>query len=169
MTRREQYEGLQLQEDINFQRRYWRVQRVGWAISALVLMAAIAGLFGGGLLSRVSAGPRAQGFWVEYERFDRAEDPSELRLHLPADAARDGLVRVWFNRAFVDTLKMERMDPAPEKTEISAERVTYWFRAAPGGELVVNIRHQPENTGRQRAWIGVGESPPLQFTQFIYP
>jgi hypothetical protein len=31
---------IEIDEDLDFQRRYWRVQRVGWALLALFLVAA---------------------------------------------------------------------------------------------------------------------------------
>jgi hypothetical protein len=42
--------GLQIDQALNFQRRFGRVQRVAWGLLALVPVAAIAGLFGGGPL-----------------------------------------------------------------------------------------------------------------------
>ena len=48
--------GLQIDQALDFQRRFERVQRVAWWLLALVPLAAIAGLFGGGLFSEVTAG-----------------------------------------------------------------------------------------------------------------
>ena len=39
---------LELDEHIGFQRRSWRVQRIGQIVVVLVVLAALAGLFGGG-------------------------------------------------------------------------------------------------------------------------
>ena len=61
--------GLQIDQALNFQRRFGRVQRVAWWLLALVPIAAIAGLFGDGLFSEVTAGSQRVGGTVTYERF----------------------------------------------------------------------------------------------------
>jgi len=43
--------GLQIDQAMDFQRRFGRFQRVAWWLLAVVPVAAIAGLFGGGLFS----------------------------------------------------------------------------------------------------------------------
>ena len=46
---------LEVGQDLDFQRREWAVQRVGWGAMALVILAALLGLFGSsGPLSRAA-------------------------------------------------------------------------------------------------------------------
>jgi hypothetical protein len=42
---------FQIDEDLNFQRREWKIQRAGWVTMALVIIAALLGVFGAGPLS----------------------------------------------------------------------------------------------------------------------
>ncbi|MDQ6718742.1 MAG: hypothetical protein M3Z17_10420 [Gemmatimonadota bacterium] len=53
---------LGIAEDMNFQRRTWMVQRVGWAIMILVCIAALFGVFGKGPLSNGHFGDDAAHF-----------------------------------------------------------------------------------------------------------
>lgn len=46
---------LEIEEDLDFQRRMWRLQQIGWALLVLVVVAALLGLFGKGPLSRAVA------------------------------------------------------------------------------------------------------------------
>jgi hypothetical protein len=39
---------LEIQEDLPFQRREWLVERVAWGVMALLIVAALLGLFGTG-------------------------------------------------------------------------------------------------------------------------
>ena len=40
-------DGLQLDEDRGFQRRFWRAERIAWGTFAAIMLAALSGLFGG--------------------------------------------------------------------------------------------------------------------------
>src|SRR3954470_23977621 len=71
---------LQIDQALNFQRRFGRVQRVAWWLLALVPVAAIAGLFGDGLFSEVTAGSERGGGTVSYERFGRLSADTKLEL-----------------------------------------------------------------------------------------
>lgn len=41
-----QYHSFIPSEDLSFQQRFWRVQRIGWAVMALIVVAAVLGLLG---------------------------------------------------------------------------------------------------------------------------
>src|SRR3954449_2615040 len=89
--------GLQIDQSLDFQRRFERVQRVAWRVLALVPIAAVAGLFGGGLFSQVTAG--GAGGTGAYDRFGRRSvDP---RLRVTIRRARPP-VAVSISRAFLD-------------------------------------------------------------------
>jgi hypothetical protein len=48
---------LAVGEDLEFQRRWWRFERVVWTIFLLILVADLAGLLGRGPLSKTHAKP----------------------------------------------------------------------------------------------------------------
>lgn len=58
--------GLEVSQDLNFQRREWVVQRVGWVVMAVLLVAALLGLFGPGPLSKSIAGSASGPVRAEY-------------------------------------------------------------------------------------------------------
>jgi hypothetical protein len=62
---------MEIETDLEFQRRVWRVPRVGWLIIGAAVVAALLGLFGTGPLSRASTD--GGGLTVEYDRFARRE------------------------------------------------------------------------------------------------
>jgi hypothetical protein len=74
---------LELNQDLRFQRRMWAVQRIGWAVMALVVLAGLLGLFGPGPLSSATAGKEEGPLLVEgYERFVRFRIPTTLQVRL---------------------------------------------------------------------------------------
>jgi hypothetical protein len=63
---------LQIDDDPAFQKKEWRVQRIGIALLALLVAAAAAGLTGmGGPLNDAEAGRRGDPVFVEFERVVR--------------------------------------------------------------------------------------------------
>jgi hypothetical protein len=66
---------LEIEEYIGFQRRDWAVRHIAWAILALVVLAALLGLFGNGILSKANLGDDEMPLQLEYERFGRYKAP----------------------------------------------------------------------------------------------
>jgi hypothetical protein len=92
--------GLQIDQALDFQRRFERVQRVAWWLLSLVPLAAIAGLFGGGLFSEATAGDERAGATVTYERFGRltADTEFELEFARPSRSTDVAISRTFFGR-----------------------------------------------------------------------
>jgi hypothetical protein len=72
---------LEISQDLAFQRKTWKAERIAWGCIGLIAMSALAGLFGNGPLSRATVGRTEKGFWIEYDRFVRYESPTMLRIH----------------------------------------------------------------------------------------
>src|SRR5688500_808078 len=98
--------GLQIDEALDFQRRFHAIQRIAWWVLALVPVAAVAGLFGGGLFSETTAGGRAAGVSVSYDRFARITVDTEIELRL---ARADGQTSVAISRALLDRYEISEI------------------------------------------------------------
>jgi hypothetical protein len=156
---------LEVAEDPVFERRSWRIERIGWVCMALVILAGLAGLLGSGPLGR---GTHTEGALVlQYQRFARMEAPMRLELSFGADAVRDGKARVWIERRYLERVKLERVVPQPETVEAGAERLTYVFAAQPqGGSATFHL--QSETFGRLQGRVGAARSI-VSFAQIVYP
>ena len=163
--------GFEVDQDLAFQRRQWRAERVGWAVMALVILAALAGLLGPGPLNEATAGEPGDPVSVEYQRFPRHAAPEMLvKVNLGPDATRDREVRLWVDRTYVDHFRIERIEPEPERVEAGADRLTYVFRVSePGRPTAVQFHMEPDGYGRQHARLGLDGGPEVAFTQFVYP
>jgi hypothetical protein len=162
--------GLQLEQDIAFQERSWVVQRVAWGVMALAALAAFAGLFGAGPLSRATAGALGDPVRAEYQLFLRFQAPTSLTVELNPTAARDGEFRVWLARDYAEAVRVQEVVPPPERVEAGSDRLIYVFLAAPaGGPAGVTFHLQPERIGPLTGRLGLPDGPTLSFSHFVYP
>ncbi len=159
---------LEMREDLLFAHRQWRIQRIGWVVMALVLLAALLGVFGRGPLSHAREVDGSLD--VEYERFARANAPTQLRLRV--DAASDGVLRVAIDRRYLDAVPIDHVRPRPLREESSDSEVIYDFASPPGGPLHVSFDMTPRDPGIARGAMRLMTGSPAQtvrFHQLIYP
>ena len=161
---------LEIDQDLDFQRREWRAQRAGWWAMALVLVLALAGVFGRGPLAHATLESPDGHLRVEYDRLAAVAGEADLRIHVAPAAAPDGLVRVWLDRAWVEGVNVEDIQPTPQRVIVAGDRMYYEFpvgstRAA----SVVRFEFRPDAMLRRELRVGLTDGPTLAATQFIYP
>lgn len=161
---------LELEQDLEFQRKSWRFQRIGWAALALLLLAAFLGLFSSGPLSSQTAGDDASALWIEYERFARRLTPSDLYVHIRTDAIAEQKASFWFDSDYVRNLEVSSVSPQPTSVVADGDRYVYKFDVKrPNEDFVVAFRVRPVALWQISAQAGVAETATVAFTQFVYP
>lgn len=161
---------LEIQQDLAFQERMWQVQRVGWVIMALLLLAAALGLLGRGWLSRTTLGEAGDLMWIEYDRFAHLKADMTLDVHLNGSAGAGNEARLWLDRSYLERVQIERITPQPDSVEVTGERLTYVFKVSEAGEPVdVTFSLQPTDFGWLEGQVGLPDGPTLDFGQFVYP
>jgi hypothetical protein len=166
--------GLEIDQDTRHQRASWRLQRIGWAVMVLVVIAALAGLLGSGPLSR-SRTSTTSGLQLEYERFARYQDPHRMTLRLPQSLVHAGRARVSISRTFLDGSTIESIVPQPEAQHLEGEWVAYLFRVTGGtGPATISFVITPQRIGRLVGGVrvqreGGGQSSELHLVQWTYP
>lgn len=169
-TKARQTGSLEIDQDMDFQRRAWLVQRIGWVVMALIVLAALLGLFGTGPFSHTTAGAIDGPLRLEYSRFSRYKSPSMLRIHFAPGLVRENQVRLWFSQPYLEALEIEHITPEPSAVEISGDRLIYTFEVADVGQSnVVTYYAQSDKIGSVMGQIGVVDGPALTFNQLFYP
>ena len=161
---------IEINQDLDFQRTCWTVQRVGWIVMALLVLSALLGLFGRGPFSHSLIRDPSTPLSVEYERFGRYQSPLTLSLHLDPGASEDGKVRVWFSRDFLRAVQIQSLTPKPVGAELSPSGTIYIFGLAQpnqGGDVTVHFEAQA--IGTLSGKVGLTEARSIAFTQWIYP
>jgi hypothetical protein len=159
--------GLQLQEDMRFQRRSWRVQRVGWGVMVLFLAAGLAGVFGGGPLSDARAGT-SRALSVRYERLVRRGIPSELVVTF---TPRHVVSRLSIETRYLEQAGIEQIWPRPSAVEALGDRTVFSFLTpeAGGPPAVVVFTLESGSMGSLSARLEMENLPPVRVRHFVYP
>ena len=164
-------EPLEIEENPAFHRRDWRAQRLGWALLALVVLMALLGGFGRGILARGVALSPDRTFRVRYERLVRRHAPARLEFTLaPGLAASDGLVRIWLDRRYAADVRITDVQPEPAQVSVTPALLIYSFAVADGGQPVtVTFGIEHHRVGRSRSRAGVLPQGVVTLGQFVYP
>jgi len=164
-------DGFEIGQDLEFQRKSWKVQRFGWLVMLLIVVAALLGLFGGGPLAHDDAGSKGSTLYVEYRRFQRYNSPAELRITVGPGAIRaDSTARIWLDREWLTASEIKAIVPEPERSENIEDRTVYTFRVAPAAAgSLITFALWTRKIGRQRGRVGVDAGPSHRFSQFTYP
>jgi len=171
MEGNEEIGALDIEQDLDYQGRAWKRQRVGWAIMGLALIGALLGLFGPGLLGNSIAGNQGDPLWLEYNRFGRLQaETTTLRLYLSQPTGPGGQVRFWLSRDYVKNVRIMQVTPQPDSVEVEPDRFTYVILAPDlSRPASVTFYLEPERFGWLRGLAGLEGGQSIAFSQFIYP
>lgn len=134
-------------EDLKFQERWWRFERVAWLFFLLVLAADALGLFGRGWLAKAEDHRAGSGIDVFYERVARAETPTVLRVSFRPDAVVNGKAQLFVSESVVKKLGAQRIAPQPESSVLGNGGITYTFPSDATHPGDVQIGMEPEAPG----------------------
>jgi hypothetical protein len=146
---------LEINEDLVFQQRQWRVQRMGWFVLGGLLLLALLGVLGDGWLSQRRV--VREGVRLEYDYFLREGKMTTLKLEGAG-------TEVSFNRDYLGRFEVERI--LPEPSESSATPDTVVFRFDEIGMVQFNLI--PRQVGRVSGQVRVSGGG-LELSHFVYP
>ena len=154
---------IEIDEDLDFQKREWLVQRIGIALLGLFVIAAALGFTGiGGPMSRAEAGERGGPIHVEYERFVRRGARASMKLNLHNDPP--GFIQFWVSAPYLEKVVVDGVEPVPQTVTVERERHVYTIRAgSPDVTITVEMEHQ--TFGRLEGEVGIVGGPSVRFQQ----
>ena len=136
---------LEIDQDMQTLERTWKMQRIGWAIMLLIVLLALFGGFGRGLLASATVGDDNGPLRMEYDRMTRHSSPTSLRIHLAGGAAPNGEARIRIGRDYLQGVKVDHITPEPESVEVDKDSVVYVFRVAdPGQPTTIKFELEPD-------------------------
>ena len=157
--------------DIEFQRKEWRAQRIGWVVMALIVIGAMVGVLGNsGPVARASRTAGDGSFEVHYYRLERHHGPGELSVEVAPEAVQDGEVRLWLDRDFVVRAEIQRVVPEPDRVAIEPDRVIYVFAAGEQpGPLTIAFSYEHDGYWLEQGRLGLVDGETVEFSLFLFP
>lgn len=155
---------LEIQQDLDFQRRWHTVQRVGRVVLLLALLAAVVGIFGTGPLAHASADGPGGTFSVDYDRFLRTTQGSSLQVSPSTTQSGGGTIAV--ASSYADAIDVNDVTPQPDSETATADRIVLSYQQRLPAQVQISVF--PQRIGVHRATIWV-RGRPLSFRQVVWP
>ena len=155
-------------EDLEFQKHWWRFERVIWAVFILVLLADLSGLLGRGPLANAKRDTADGTLHLKYERVARANTSSIMTITPGEPALQNGKFQLFVSDVIVKQLGAQRVIPEPVSSTLGNGGVTYAFAAA-RLPMTVQIELKPSFVGMHHFTIGVPGGQPIEAKTFVLP
>ena len=136
--------------DMEFQRRWWRFERVLWSVLTVILVLDALGFFGRGWFVKAEAKTPDWSTRIECERIERFGAPSLLTIHFGQNAARNGGIQLWASDSLLHELGNQWVIPQADRSELDGHGILYTWIAAPQPDSV-QFSLEPAKVGT--AWL----------------
>ena len=155
-------------EDLEFQRKWWRFEKIVWPMLLAIVVVDLLGGFGRGWLSKATRTSPDHAMQLDYERVVRAGTPSIMTFKFEQNAIHDGRIVLFVSDSVVKPLGAQRVSPQPAVSSIGHEGITYVFPASQA-PASVQIELQPSFPGWHRFTVHLEGSPPITATTVVMP
>jgi hypothetical protein len=132
--------------DLEFQRRWWRFERVIWVLFLTIVLLDALGFFGRGWAAKAHRWTRDGMMDVKYERIERYRTPSLLTIEFGPNAIHEGKVQLWASETLVKPLGNQRVVPQPASSVIGQGGILYTFPATTN-PVSVEFSMEPSSPG----------------------
>lgn len=161
---------LEIHQDLAFEARNWRLQRLGWMAMAVFILAGLLGLLGRGPLASARAASAGGLLQVEDQRFARHGSPAELWITVAPKALGAGPVAVVVSRPFLQGLEMQAIEPPPASAVAGGDEVVYTFNVDRDTPARILFRVIPDRYLWRHAEIRLRDARDrVHFRQFVFP
>jgi hypothetical protein len=157
---------LQLDEDLDFQRREWRASKILWIVVLAIMTATALGVFGSGALSSGERRTPDGALAIEYQRFTRFGASSRLSVSLATTPGSP--VELSLSSAYLDAMSIVAIVPQPIAQEPADGGVRFRWTAAASRATRVHFDVQPVKRLLVRGVLGAPQHS-IEFWQFVYP
>jgi hypothetical protein len=107
---------------------------------------------------------------VKYDRFVHHHHPTPLEMTLRPESEADDQLRLRLSQPLLDRIQVERIEPEPIASELTANGAWYVFRFQPGAASAkVHFHVEFERMGAGGGELQLAGSEPVAIEYFVYP
>ncbi|MGL6244475.1 hypothetical protein [Pseudomonas sp.] len=154
-------------EDMAFQRKVWRFERVGWYALVLIVLLTLAGLFSKGPLSSRALVSPDQKLMIEHELFHRSGSTSSMVIHVQANPHQT--VELQITGDFLQGFSIDTLQPDPLRSSTADQGIKWWLQADAAGKSTLYLTVRSDGLGLYESQVVTPGAKALKVTQFIYP
>src|SRR5436309_3501365 len=100
-------------EDLEFQRKWWKFEKIIWPILMVIVLVDPLGGFGRGWLAKAQRSTPDGALTLDYERIARASTPSVMTFKFGQNAIHNGRIILFVSESVVKPLGAQRIAPQP--------------------------------------------------------
>lgn len=156
-----------IQEDMAFQLKVWRFERVGWYVLMLVVVMSLGGVFSRGLISSKDVRSEEGRLRVEYEMFHRNGSTNSMKITV--NATPDSAVELELAGQLLDGFSIETLQPEPLRARSSSQGIKLWLQTDLGGQATLYITLRGDGLGFFRSQVASPGTSGVKLDQFIFP
>ena len=157
--------GLEIESEARyFNQTFLNVQKIGFTLMVLFIVAALFGFFGSGWISETQ---KTHGnLTIQYQKFIRQQSVTILKININ-QCEKESVVSI--NKNFFENISIKSISPSPFKETTDNDNIQFSFlcnNSLNGIQVILVI--EPEKFGFLQGIIAVGNSK-IELTQFAYP
>lgn len=160
---------LQIDDDMTFHELDWRAERIAWVLMALIVTAALLGLFSTGPLSAGRAAHPSGAMEVEYSRFLRLGTPAKMTLRVRPEAASANGFALSLDARFIEAFRIGGITPPPLRSFAAADGMRLEFATSGEAPAIIRLHLEPIRFGWVYPRIAFPGGTDLRLPIFVYP
>ncbi|MFJ5254046.1 MULTISPECIES: hypothetical protein [unclassified Pseudomonas] len=156
-----------IRENMAFQLKVWRFERVGWYVLVLVVALGLGGVFSRGLISSKDVHSDDGKLRVEYEMFHRNGSTNSMKITV--NAKPNSAVELELGGQLLDGFSIETLQPEPLRSRSSSQGIRLWLQADLDGHATLYMTLRGDGLGFFRSQIASPGTNGVRLDQFIFP
>ena len=160
---------IQIDEDLEHQRKSWLFQRTGMAFLSILLILSFLGFAGNGPFSGGTETSVNGKFKVEYQRIARISSPIDMSIIIKEDLVDNDTLKLMISKSFIHSVEIQSIVPGPAEEQDLDQNVQYTFVQDRGAHInMIRIIYKFRRYGFIEHFISAGGDE-ANVNQFIWP
>ncbi|WP_130930758.1 hypothetical protein [Pseudomonas sp. Sample_24] len=156
-----------VREDMAYQLKVWRFERLGWYLLVLLMLLGLAGLFSRGLLSSREVRSEDGRVSVEYEMFHRNGSTNSMKISV--SGAPESTIELQLAGEMLEGFSIETLQPEPVHARSSDQGIRLGVQTDTQGQANLFITLRGDGLGLFRSRIVLPGTRDMKLNQFIFP